>query len=48
MDSTYEAITNFLDERKLEARDLFIEYYVTDPLTTKEDDLVIEVYVPVK
>jgi effector-binding domain-containing protein len=48
MDSTYEAITNHLDERKLEARDLFVEYYVTDPLTTQEDNLVIEVYVPVK
>jgi effector-binding domain-containing protein len=48
MDSTYEAITNYLDERKLEARDLFVEYYVTDPLTTQEDNLVIEVYVPVK
>jgi len=48
MDSTYEAITNHLDERRLEARDLFVEIYATDPLTTKEDDLVIEVYVPVK
>jgi effector-binding domain-containing protein len=48
MDSTYEAITNHLDEKRLEARDLFIEYYVTDPLTTPEDNLVIEVYVPIK
>ena len=48
MDSTYEAITNHLDERRLEARDLFVEFYVTDPLTTPEDNLVIEVYVPVK
>lgn len=48
MDSTYEAITNHLDERRLEARDLFVEYYVTDPLTTPEDNLVIEVYVPIK
>jgi len=48
MDSTYEAITNYLDERKLEARDLFVEYYVTDPLTTQEDNLIIEVFVPVK
>ena len=48
MDSTYEAITNHLDERRLEAKDLFVEYYVTDPLTTQEDNLVIEVYVPVK
>ena len=48
MDSTYEAITNFLDEKRLEARDLFVEFYLTDPLTTPEDNLVIEVYVPVK
>jgi effector-binding domain-containing protein len=48
MDSTYEAITNHLDEKRLEARDLFVEYYLTDPLTTPEDSLVIEVYVPVK
>ena len=48
MDSTYEAITNHLDEKRLEARDLFVEYYLTDPLTTPEDNLVIEVYVPVK
>ena len=48
MDATYEAITNHLDEKRLEARDLFVEYYVTDPLTTPEDNLVIEVYVPVK
>lgn len=48
MDSTYEAITNHLDEKKLEARELFMEQYVTDPLKTPEDQLVIEVYVPVK
>src|SRR4051812_42743665 len=48
MDSTYEAITNYLDEKRLEARDLFVEFYVTDPLTTPEDSLVIEVYVPIK
>ena len=48
MDSTYEAITNHLDEKRLEAQDLFVEYYMTDPLTTPEDKLVIEVYVPVK
>jgi effector-binding domain-containing protein len=48
MDSTYEAITNHLDEKRLEAKDLFVEHYVTDPLTTQEDNLVIEVYVPVK
>lgn len=48
MDSTYEAITNHLDERGLEAQDFFVEQYVTDPVTTAEDKLVIEVYVPLK
>jgi effector-binding domain-containing protein len=48
MDSTYEAITNHLDEKRLEAKDLFIEEYVTDPVTTNPDQLVINVFVPVK
>jgi effector-binding domain-containing protein len=48
MDSTYEAITNFLDERQLDAKDLFIEEYQTDPVTTPEDKLVIDIYVPVQ
>ncbi len=48
MDNTYEAITNHLDERKLEAKDTFIEEYLTDPLKTAEDKLVINVYVPLK
>ncbi len=48
MDTTYEAITNYLDTKGLEAEDLFFEEYVTDPRTTPEDRLVINVYVPVK
>lgn len=48
MDNTYEAITNHLDEKKLEAKDTFIEEYVTDPLKTSEDKLVINVFVPLK
>ncbi|ACE98810.1 transcription activator effector binding [Rhodopseudomonas palustris TIE-1] len=48
MDNTYEAITNFLDDKKLEAKDTFIEEYMTDPLKTAEDKLVINVYVPMK
>lgn len=48
MDSTYEAITNHLDEKRLEAKDLFIEEYATDPVTTPEDQLVITVLVPIK
>jgi effector-binding domain-containing protein len=48
MDNTYEAITNHLDDEKLEAKDMFIEEYMTDPLKTAEDKLVINVYVPLK
>jgi effector-binding domain-containing protein len=48
MDNTYEAITNHLDDKKLEAKDTFIEEYITDPLKTVEDKLVINVYVPLK
>ena len=48
LDNTYEAITNYLDERRLEAKDMFIEQYLTDPLTTNEDHLVVNVYVMVK
>jgi effector-binding domain-containing protein len=48
MDNTYEAITNHLDDKKLEAKDTFIEEYVTDPLKTPEDKLVINVFVPLK
>src|SRR5260221_11123957 len=48
MDNTYEAITNHLDDKKLEAKDTFIEEYIADPLKTAEDKLVINVYVPLK
>src|SRR6202040_3115129 len=30
MDNTYEAITNHLDDKKLEAKDTFVEEYITD------------------
>jgi effector-binding domain-containing protein len=48
MDTTYEAITNYLDDKKLEAKDLFIEEYAGDPVKSGEDKLVVNVYVPVK
>ncbi|MGE3988324.1 GyrI-like domain-containing protein [Pseudorhodoplanes sp.] len=48
MENLYEAITNFFDEKNLEPGDLFIERYVTDPRTTSEDELVIEVIFPVR
>ena len=48
MDSSYEAITNYLDDKGLEAKELFIEEYATDPLTTKPDQMVVNVFVPIK
>ena len=48
LDNTYEAITNYLDDHRLEAKDIFIEQYLTDPLTTNEDHLVVNVYVLIK
>jgi effector-binding domain-containing protein len=48
MDTTYEAITDHLEERKLEAKELFVEQYVKDPVTTPDDELVIDIYVPLK
>ena len=48
MDSTYEAITNYLDDKGLEAKELFIEEYTSDPVTTPQDKLVVNVFVPVK
>ena len=48
MDTTYEAITNHLDEKRLETEDIYIEEYVTDPVKTARDKLVVNVYVPLK
>ena len=48
MDSSYEAITNYLDDKGLEAKELFIEEYASDPGKTSPDQLVINVYVPIK
>jgi effector-binding domain-containing protein len=48
LDNTYEAITNYLDDKRLEAKDMFIEQYVTDPLSTSPDNLVVNVFVMIK
>jgi effector-binding domain-containing protein len=48
MDDTYEAITNYLDEKRLESKELLIEQYVTDPASADEKNLVVNVLVPIK
>lgn len=48
LDNMYEAITNYLDDQRLEARDMFIEEYETDPATADAKKIVVNVYVLVK
>jgi effector-binding domain-containing protein len=48
LDNMYEAITNYLDDRRLEARDMFIEEYETDPTVADSKKLVVNVYVLIK
>jgi len=48
LDDTYEAITNYLDDKRLESRNILIEQYVTDPALTDEKNLVVNVLVLVK
>jgi effector-binding domain-containing protein len=48
LDNTYEAITNYLDEKRLEAKDLFIEQYETDPTSTDPKKLTVDVLVLLK
>lgn len=47
MDDTYEAITNYLDEKRLESKNVLIEQYVTDPVTSDEKNLVVNIFVMV-
>lgn len=48
MDSTYENISNYIDSKRIDAEDLSIEEYVTDPVTTKPEEIVINIYMPLK
>ena len=48
MEMLYEAINNHLDGKGIEKQGLFFEEYVTDPVTTPEDKLVVNVFVMVK
>jgi effector-binding domain-containing protein len=48
LDDTYEAITNYLDDKKLDSKNILIEQYVTDPATADEKNLVVNVFVLIK
>ena len=48
IDSTYEAITAYLDEKGIEAKPMFIEEYLTDPKAADDNGLQVDIYVFVK
>lgn len=48
MDHFYEQVRNYLDEKRLERVGIYFEEYVTDPTSTPEDKLVVNVFVMVK
>ena len=48
IDATYEAITAYLDEKGLEAQNLFIEEYLTVPKTADDAAMEVDIYVFVK
>ena len=45
VDSTYEAITAYLDEKGLEAQNLFIEEYLNTPKGSDDQNLELDIYV---
>jgi effector-binding domain-containing protein len=48
IDATYEAITAYLDEKNIEAQNLFIEEYLTDLKSADDASLEVDIYVFIK
>ena len=48
IDTTYEAITAYLDEKGLKARNIFVEEYMNDPKTSEDANLEMNIYVLVE
>ncbi|MEA2838915.1 MAG: hypothetical protein QOF41_245 [Methylobacteriaceae bacterium] len=48
IDATYEAITAYLDEKNIEAQNLFIEEYLTPPKAPDDSSLEVDIYVFIK
>ena len=48
IDATYEAITAYLDEKGVDAQDIFIEEYLNEVKTTDDPNLQVDIYVLVK
>jgi effector-binding domain-containing protein len=48
IDATYEAITAYLDEKNIEAQNLFVEEYLTPPKAPDDSSLEVDIYVFIK
>jgi effector-binding domain-containing protein len=48
IDATYEAITAYLDEKGIDAQDIFIEEYLNDVKTTDDPNLQVDIFVLLK
>jgi effector-binding domain-containing protein len=48
IDTTYEAITAYLDEKGLEAQNLFVEEYLNLPKTSEDEGAQVDIYVFLK
>ncbi len=48
IDSTYEAITAYLDEKGIDANPMFMEEYVSEPKTSDDLSLQVDIFVFIK
>jgi effector-binding domain-containing protein len=48
IDSTYDLITAYLDEKDLEARDFFVEEYLSELTNAEDPNLAVDIYVFLK
>jgi effector-binding domain-containing protein len=48
IDATYEAITAYLDEKNIEAQNMFVEEYLTEPKSLDDQSLEVDIYVFIK
>lgn len=48
IDATYEALTAYLDEKGVDAQDVFVEEYLNDVKTSDDPNLQVDIYVLLK
>jgi effector-binding domain-containing protein len=48
IDATYEAITAYLDEKGVDAQDVFMEEYLNDVKTSDDPNLQVDIFVLIK